>query len=121
MRKKIIIISLVILAVVCLIAYAINRFFFSIQGIKGQVILEQSTSSDGKYTVTSYLNNGGATTDFAVLCQVKNNKTNKTKNIYWQYHCETARIEWIDNKKVKINDITLDVTKDIYDYRDYLK
>jgi hypothetical protein len=65
-----------------------------------------------------YVNNGGATVDFAVLGEIKNNLTQKTKNIYWQYQCDTADIIWANNNTVIINSIQLDVTKDIYDYRD---
>ena len=52
-----------------------------------------------------------------LLCAVKNNKTEKVRNIYWNYHCSTADIEWVDDKTVIINGIELDVTKDLYDYR----
>ena len=117
-RKNKAIKALIVLAIFAsVVAYAVNWAFFDIQRIKGEDILEQYTSPDGKYTVTAYLNNGGATTDYAVLGEVKNNETNKVKNIYWNYHCQTASVKWIDNTIVKINDIELDVTKDIYDYR----
>ncbi len=111
---KILIVSVVIIA---LLFYAVYWAFFDIQRIKGQKYLTESTSSDGKYTVTAYLNNGGATTSFAVLGTLKNNKTGRTKNIYWQYRCEDADITWKSNKIVVINGIELDVTKDTYDYR----
>ena len=119
MTRKIKAIKVLIVLVIfaSVFAYAVNWAFFDIQRIKGEDILEQYTSPDGKYTVTAYLNNGGATTDYAVLGELKDNETNKTRNIYWNYHCESASVKWIDNTNVKINDIELDVTKDIYDYR----
>ena len=44
-------------------------------------------------------------------------KSGRSKNIYWQYPCQTATVEWLDHKTVKINDKALDVEKDTYDYR----
>lgn len=116
-RKRAIKVLIALIILAGAVAYAVHWAFYDIQGIEGEEVLEQSTSPDGKYTVTAYLNNGGATTDYAVLGEVKNNETNKVKNIYWNYHCQSASVKWIDNTNVKINDIELDVTKDIYDYR----
>ena len=111
---KIFIISLL---VIVLLFYAVYWAFFDIQHIKGQDYLRASTSPDKKYTITAYLNNGGATTSYAVLCTVKNNKTGKKKNIYWQYRCENAEIIWKSDEIVIINGIELNVSKDTYDYR----
>ncbi len=107
----------ILLVIVALISYGIYWAFFDIQQIDGQELITTSDSPDSSYTITAYLNNGGATTDYAVLCVVKNNKTEKVRNIYWNYHCSTAAIEWVDDKTVIINGIELDVTKDLYDYR----
>lgn len=85
--------------------------------MEGQEIIKEISSPDEQYTVTAYLNNGGATTDYAVLCTVKNNGTGKMRNIYWNYHCYDAVIEWKDERTVIINGIELDVLKDTYDYR----
>jgi hypothetical protein len=118
MKKSSTTIWLIIMAViVVLISGGIYWAFFDIQHIDADEIIEVSKSPDGAYTVTAYLNNGGATTDYSVLCSVTNNQTGKTRNIYWQYHCQTADIQWLDNTTVIINGIELDVTKDIYDYR----
>lgn len=99
------------------VAYAINWAFFDIQRINGQEYLTESTSPNGTFTVTAYLNNGGATTSYAVLGTLKNNKNGKTKNIYWQYRCEKAEMEWLNNETIKINGIELNVKNEIYDYR----
>ncbi len=98
-------------------AYAIHWAFFDIQRINGQEYLAKSTSPNGTYTVTAYLNNGGATTSYAVLGTLKNNKNGKTKNIYWQYRCEGAEMKWLSDETIKINVIELDVKNEIYDYR----
>ena len=115
--KKFLKIIIPIIIVIAIGVYAIQWAFFDIQRIEGQELINEVVSPDGKYTVSAYLNNGGATTDYAVLCSVRNNETEKEKNIYWNYHCAEAEIEWKDEKTVTINGIELNVTKDIYDYR----
>ncbi|MDO4189994.1 MAG: DUF5412 family protein, partial [Lachnospiraceae bacterium] len=73
-------------------------------------------SPTGKYTITAYLDNGGATVDFSVLCVLDNGKN--TKNIYSNYHCDTAKIKWLDDDTVIINGIRLEnVESDVYDWR----
>ena len=113
----VIIVASILLIILALISYGIYWAFFDIQHLDGQEVITVSDSPDSSYTVTAYLNNGGATTDYAVLCAVKNNNTGKERNIYWNYHCSTADIQWLDDKTVSINGIELDVTKDKYDYR----
>ena len=113
----VIIVASILLIIFALISYGIYWAFFDIQRLDGQEVITVSDSPDSSYTVTAYLNNGGATTDYAVLCAVKNNKTGKERNIYWNYHCSTTDIQWLDDKTVSINGIELDVTKDKYDYR----
>lgn len=118
--KKFLKVIIPIIFVILFIAigfYAVNWAFFDIQRIDGQELLNEAVSPDGKYTFSAYLNNGGATTDYAVLCSVRNNDTDKEKNIYWNYHCSEAVIEWISEDTVIINGIELNVTTDTYDYR----
>ena len=114
MNKRSLTVTVIILL---LLSYGIYLTFFDIQRIDGQEVIAVSDSPDSAYTVTAYLNNGGATTDYAVLCTVRNNKTKKERNIYWNHRCSTANIEWTDNKTASINGIESDVTKDLYDYR----
>lgn len=116
-RKKYSIIFLLIAAILAGIFYAIYWAFFDIQRINGQAYLTQSTSPNGTYTATSYLNNGGATTGYAVLITVKNNKNGKSKNIYWKYPCEKSEMKWLSDEIIKINGLELNVKNEIYDYR----
>lgn len=116
-KKKLIRICIIITVMIGGVAYAINWAFFDIQRINGRECLNNSTSPNGTYTVTAYLNNGGATTDFAVLGTLKNNKDGKTKNIYWQYPCEEADMEWLNDETIKINGVELNVKNETYDYR----
>ena len=117
MKKIIITISLIIVIIIGGIAYGVYWAFFDIQRINGQEYITESTSPDGTYTVSAYLNNGGATTSYSVLATLKNNLNNKTKNIYWQYRCDKADIQWVSNDTIKINGIELQVEDEIYDYR----
>lgn len=117
MKKALLIVGIVILLVVSLLGYGIYWAFYDIQRIEGQEVIQEVTSPNGTYVVTAYLNNGGATTDYAVLCSVKTKGQTKEKNIYWQYHCEEADIIWLDGQTVQINGVELNVKKDTYDYR----
>ena len=116
-RKKTSILISIVLIIFIGISICFYNLFFNTQRIKGQEYLTKSISPDKAYTVTAYLNSGGATTDFSVLCRVKNNETGKEKNIYWQYSCSEAVITWSDDDTVVINGIELDVEKDSYDFR----
>ena len=75
--KKFLKVIILVFIVIVIGVYTINWAFFDIQRIDGQELLNEVVSPDGKYTVSAYLNNGGATTDYAVLCSVRNNKTEK--------------------------------------------
>lgn len=116
-KKYIIIIAIIIFIIVGGVSYVINWAFFDIQRIDGQEYLDKSISPNGTYTVTTYLNNGGATTDYAVLGTLKNNINGKIKNIYWQYRCEESEMEWLNDETIKINGVELNVKSEIYDYR----
>ncbi len=94
-----------------------HYLFFDINRIKGQELLETSESPDGEYEILVYRNDGGATTDYAILCVANHVDTGKKRNIYWQYKQSDVKIEWITDKKVRIENEVLDVTKDTYDYR----
>ena len=85
-------ILIVLFAVAVLLAYGVYWAFFDIQRIEGQQMLDSVDSPDGRYTVISYLNNGGATVDYAALCVIRDNQTRKQRNIYWQYEAQTADI-----------------------------
>lgn len=115
--KKFLKVIIPIILIITVGVYAVHWAFFDIQRIDGQELINEVVSPDGKYTVSAYLNNGGATTDYAVLCSVRNNETEKEKNIYWNYQCTEAVIEWNNKDTVTINGIELNVTKDTYDYR----
>lgn len=114
-KRKILCGGIIILTAIFL--YCVYWAFYDIQRIKGQEIIQKIDSPDKTYEITAYLNDGGATTGYAVLCSVKINASGKEKNIYWNYPCEKAAIRWLDNQTAEINGIELNVLKDTYDYR----
>jgi hypothetical protein len=116
-HQKLLTIVITIAIVIGGAAYAFNWAFLDIQRLDGQEYLTESSSPDGTYTVTAYLNNGGATTSYAVLGTLANNANGKVKNIYWEYRCEKAEMEWLNDETIRINGIVLNVKKDIYDFR----
>ena len=108
---------LIIIAIAAaLVAYGIWHFSYDLNAVKPGDEILRSVFPSGEYAITAYLNNGGATTGFAVLCQLEYG--DHIKNIYWNYHCKEAEIVWLDDNSVIINGITLDdVEKDTYDFR----
>ena len=123
MKKNIIIVALILCCPLLLyvifdkIIGGLYYEYFTLQGVTGQELIRESVSPDNEYVIRAYRNSGGATTPWAVLCTLTDNKTGKTKNIYWQNRQESAIIEWIDNDTVSINYVLLDLPDDTYDYR----
>lgn len=76
--------------------------------------LGEYASGDGKHTVFVYLSNGGATTPFSILCDVKGEHIFGKRRIYVKDHIDSATVEWIDERTVCINGVTLDIFDDKY-------
>lgn len=84
---------------------------------KGELMSEVQFP-DGRYTIKTYLTNGGATTSYGIRGELNfNNSTKKPKNIYWDYRIEEAEIEWMDDDVVIINGIRLKVPYEKFDWR----
>jgi len=111
------IITIILLILISTFVSCSSESVDSLQKLKGQELICESSSPDKKYVIKAYKNNGGATVDFAVLCVLMDKTTKNTKNIYWQYHEDEVVIEWIDNDTVKINAVTLNLPDDTYDWR----
>ena len=124
MNRKVKVILLVtsipITVILVLLGIFLYTFFVSMESLpKGEFLVEES-SPDGKFTLKAYVTNGGATTSYAVRGElVFNEKNGKTKNIYWNYREEDAEISWVDNDTVIINNRTLNVPKEKYDFRSH--
>lgn len=98
-----------------LIGYGIYWLFYDWSRFKEELIAE-STSPNGAYTINAYLNNSH-TTPFTVLGELVFNEGRKRSiKVYWD-RTDSAKIEWIDEDTVKINNITLELPYETYDYR----
>ncbi|MCM3393169.1 DUF5412 domain-containing protein [Cytobacillus oceanisediminis] len=101
-----------------LIGYGVYWAFYDMNRLPKGKYLTEKISPDGKYTLKAYITNGGATTTYAIRGElVFNEKNNKTKNIYWNSGEDIAKITWSDFDTVVINDHSLNVPNDKYDYR----
>ncbi|MDL2310978.1 DUF5412 domain-containing protein, partial [Peptostreptococcaceae bacterium OttesenSCG-928-C18] len=89
----------------------------SMQRVKPGELANTVVSPDGKYTIELYYNTNNISYSDSILGVLKNNETGETKNIYWRQQEYEAEASWIDNKAVLINDITLDIEHDVYDWR----
>ncbi|MEK4671146.1 DUF5412 domain-containing protein [Niallia sp. FSL R7-0271] len=116
-KKKLFKIIASIIVALILIVYGLYRWSINMSNLpKGDFITEVD-SPNGEYTIKAYLSSGGATTGFAVRGElIFNNIDEKTKNIYWDYPQEKAKIEWKDNNTVIINGHKLDVPNETYHF-----
>ncbi|WP_106059550.1 DUF5412 family protein [Clostridium vincentii] len=78
--------------------------------------IAESSSSDGKYDIQAYLVNGGATTDWAVVCYLNIGGSKKKETIYNDYHINKAEISWADKDTVIINGHEIDLPDGKYDW-----
>ncbi len=116
-KRRLIIIGIIFALIIGAFAYFIH-WLTDLQRLRGQEYLEEATSPNGTYTVTAFLDNGGLLSDYSVLCTLRENPSGKTKNIYYQYHHKSVRLEWLDDETIKINEQILNVTQnEIYDSR----
>jgi len=117
--KKIILVVVTILIIIAIGIFSlVNTLFFSMTRLPVGDYLGESTSSNGTYTIKTYLCNGGATVDYAVRGElITNTKNNKVKNIYWEYKIGTANITWEDDDIVIINGHKINLPNGKYDWR----
>lgn len=115
---RVIIRTIICFAVVIGILYVFYYLAF-VRLPRGE-IQKSCASPTGEYTVNLYLCNGGATVDYAIRGEVVYNKgfiLTRKRDIYWNYHEETADCTWITDHVVAINETVLDVRYDSYDWR----
>lgn len=115
MKKKIIVVILIIVAIV---SYGIYWAFFDMSRLPKGELISEVQSPNGTYTIKAYLTNGGATTSYAIRGELNFNTVNKKpKNIYWNYKEDKAIIRWVNDDTVIINGYRLDVLTERYDFR----
>lgn len=115
--------GIIILAFIIFLGACVFRIATSVSDIKAtfqpsKELINETVSSDGKYKVQAYLVNGGATTDWAVRCYLKEGNNKKEKLIYNDYHIEEADMTWIDGDTISINGHDIDLPNGKYDFRD---
>ncbi|NRF95716.1 hypothetical protein HQN89_33345 [Paenibacillus frigoriresistens] len=79
---------------------------------------ESFPSPSKRYSINIYLVNGGATVDYAIRGELSyKNIFKRNKNIYWNYHEESAEVNWLDEENIVINGRKLNVLTDSFDFR----
>lgn len=85
--------------------------------------LGEYTSADGKHVLSVYVSDGGATTPYTVVAEVRGAWIIGSRTIYAVDNIEEATVLWLNNRTVRINGTRLDIyrdkyTGDIYDLED---
>ncbi len=100
------------------ISYGIYWAFYDMNRLPKGELITKVVSPKGEYTLEAYLVNGGSTVSYSIRGELKYNSINKNpKTIYWSYRESEAIVEWKDEDTVEINGHTLDVKKEVYDWR----
>lgn len=116
-KKKVIGIISVVISVIAVVGIVIvYNLFYSMSRLPEGELISESISFDGKYTVRTYLCNGGATVDYAVRGELVTTDK-KTKNIYWAYKTSNGEISWEDNDTVIVNGKKIKLPDGKYDWR----
>ena len=100
------------------VALSVTLVGCSINNLPKGELQETIYSENKEYAINIYLCAGNATTDNSIRGEIENTRTKDKKNLYWEYHCDEAEVEWIDDITVIINGHKLNVLEDTYDWRD---
>lgn len=76
--------------------------------------LGESASADGKHVCSVYVANGGATTPYTVIAQVRGTWIIGKRTVYAVENIDEADFRWVDNRTIRINGVSLDIYKDYY-------
>lgn len=124
MKKTKLIFGVIIIAVIMAIVYFKTEDTprDSMSNLPEGKYLSESTSTNGTYTIRTYLSDkGGATVANAVRGELiinnKNKKNEKPRNIYWDYKIDVSKITWESDDTVIINGHTIYLPKGKYDWR----
>ena len=94
--------------------YILGKFLL---GDTSRELILESVSTNGKYKLSAYRINAGATVDWSVEVYLEKNGKDKIL-VYNAYHESEADIMWISNNKVSINGIKLNLDKgETFDWR----
>lgn len=124
MKNKIIMFSMVILTALFILLYFYNVYYkIDIKNFNNIHLDIQKTSTNNDKVVQAYIlsNDNNKETPYVIVYynKIKNSTINDKyqKIIYWNKYTHENSIYWIDDNKVSINNIVLDVRYDKYDYR----
>lgn len=116
--KKIIVrILLIICFILACIGYLVYHFTWDTQSVPKGDLLRKVNSPQRENCAYIYQGTEGATVDDSVIVEIKNNKTNKKKIIYVQYHQSDVTTKWINENTIQIGKRKMDIEKDVYDWR----
>ena len=91
--------------------------FYSIDSLPKGEFFAQYASPNNTYVLNIYRVDGDATVDCSLRGELVDTQKNTMKNIYWAYHESKVEVAWENDYTVKINNVVLDVRKDVFDYR----
>jgi hypothetical protein len=77
-------------------------------------LIAQYPSEDGNHELNVYLGDGGATTSWTTIAEVRGKGILFKRVIYVQGDCKTAEVVWINDHTVRINGIALDIFQGRY-------
>lgn len=117
MSRKVLTALVVVLFFTAGILILINHYFFSMSALPAGELIGSSTSPDNEYTINIYLVNTHATVSYAIRGELKNNKTGRMNNIYWDYRVDKAIVKWESSRMVRINGHLIKIPNGIYDFR----
>ena len=116
MRKILKIIGIVLVSIVGVIVISITALFLYLNHEMPfeHRPLGEYTSPDGKHLCSVFVSNGGATTPYTVIAQVRGSWIIGKRTIYAVDNIEEADCHWIDNRTFWVNGVSLDIYKDYY-------
>ncbi|MDL4840234.1 DUF5412 family protein [Aquibacillus rhizosphaerae] len=102
----------VITSLLLLISLSLVLLFGTLRTLViSEEFIKESKSPDGTYTVEFYLTNGGATTAFRVIGKLDGPLWSE-KLLYGDYRMDHAKVEWVNNHTISINNHVLNLKKD---------
>lgn len=109
--------KIIIIISILLLGWAVYHFTLDTQSVPKGELFKRMESPSGRYIANAYHGQDNATVDFSVIVEIKDQQEKTKKNIYFEYHCEDVDMIWLSDSRIKINGRTLDIHKDVYDFR----
>lgn len=116
--KKVIIVCLGITFIIVLtFGWTFYHFMWDTQSISKGELLRTEYSPKKRYCANVYRGEGGATVDDSIVVEIEDKKMDTRKNIYFEYHKDDVKVQWLNETKIKIDEKELNILKDVYDWR----